>query len=221
VRLEDLLDRLHRRSSPDQHSHVSPLDGLPTLGGRFALKPLAFASNELGLGALVREQPEGHRTLTVGGMWLERSTRPAGLVDSSCDPVGDGEDARSRPEVLRQRDPLVALAVGARKVVGEADEVVHGGSPPGEDRLPRITNRGDRVPAPSECLQHSSLRDVRVLVFVEQHDRILLDVGLLDVRVVLEHGHGLDDLIAEVDALEVVLGLHVRVDRRAELPALG
>jgi len=63
----------------------------------------------------------------------------------------------------------------------EVDEVADGGAAPAVDRLARVADGRDRVTAGVQRLEHESLRDAGVLVFVEQHHRVRSALDLTDL----------------------------------------
>ena len=93
------------------------------------------------------------------------------------------------------------------------------GAPEPVDGLHVVAHRGDvRIVAVDE-LEQMALCVVRVLVLVEENDRMTFAELGRQPRVAFDELHGETDLIAEVDAALVVLGSFVGVDERAEVEA--
>ena len=124
--------------------------------------------------------------------------------------VGGREDARPRAEVRVQRQLRGGRAVGPRELLREAEQVVERGPAPRVDVLVGVADRGDRVAGAEQRRHQLGLRDVRVLVLVEQHG---LEARAMVGDHVGEPRHDLEravDLVAEVDHAE--LGLQLAVD---------
>ena len=93
-----------------------------------------------------------------------------------------GDEARGGAENMRRR-AVIALEpddLGAGKILLEAQDVVDLGAAPAIDRLVVVADAADVVVALGEQPQPEILRDVGVLIFVDQH---VFEAALI----VLEH----------------------------------
>ena len=107
----------------------------------------------------VADQPD---LLALRQLGPERLAEPAARC-AAITPGGGGEDVRRRAVVLLEADHL-----RARKVLLEAQDVADLGAAPAVDRLVVVADAADVAVAAGEQPQPQVLRDVGVLVLVDQ-----------------------------------------------------
>ena len=137
------------------------------------------------------------------------------------DLVGQAQQAPAGALVERERERRCRPPVGRREVLGEPVEVGHRRTTPAVDGLAGVADRGHRMAATEQADEHPALRDAGVLVLVEQHDDRPLALGRPDLRERLGEPGRQGHLVAEVDRVEVGLGLPVGADQRRELRPLA
>ncbi len=103
-----------------------------------------------------------HDLLAFGHVGVQRLAEPALVLGDEA--RGGGENVRRRAVVALEPDHL-----GAGKVLLEAQDVVDFRSPPAVDRLVVIADAADVAMTLGEQPQPQVLRDVGVLVLVDQH----------------------------------------------------
>src|SRR5512139_1636689 len=156
---------------------------------------------------LVRQQPHHHRfglvLVVLGRHHLDRvadaEVAPQPLLEQlgivGNEAVGGLEDANGRAVVLLQLDH-----VQVRVVFVELAQVVGRRAAPAVDRLVDVADRGERRAHAGELLQQAVLRDVGVLVFVDQ------DVAQAVLPLLAQLGVGVEELGRQADQV-------VEVDR--------
>ncbi len=137
------------------------------------------------------------------------------------DGVGELEQAAAGALVDREVEALRRPAVRLGEMCREAVEVRHRRTPPAVDRLARVTDRRDRVPAAEQADEHPPLRDAGVLVFVEQHHPGARPLGDADLGHLLGEAGRERHLVAEVDGVEIHLGGPVGAHQRRQLDAFS
>ena len=132
-------------------------------------------------------------------------------------PIRRVEDHRSAAPIGLQREAVGRPAVDLTEVVAELQDVAGGRTPPAVDRLERVADRRDRVPAAEECPQQSGLRGGGVLVLVEQHHREpLTQLSCYLGRLLGQRGR-LGHLVGELDQAPLVLQPSVVVHQAQQL----
>ena len=137
-------------------------------------------------------------------------------------PLIMGDEARGRAEYMTG-GAIVALEpddLGAGEVGLEAQDVVHLGAAPAIDRLVVIANAANIAGPLREQAQPEILRDVRVLVLVDQHIAEALLIFGEHVGVLLEQPQILEQQIAEIGGVQLLKALLIQ---RVEVtrPAIG
>ena len=143
----------------------------------------------------------------------ERLAEPALVV---------GDEPRRRAENMPRR-AVVALEpddLGAGEVGLEAEDVVHLCAAPAIDRLVVVADAADIAAPLREQAQPEILRDVRVLILVDQHVAEALLIFFEHVLVLLEQAQILQQQIAEIGGVQLLQPLLIE---RIELarPAIG
>src|SRR5213076_2796406 len=111
------------------------------------------------------------------------------------------------PEVRVQRQLRGRRAVLTRELGREVEEVEQRRAPPRVDVLVGIADRRDREALAEQALDEPPLRDVRVLVLVEDDGREARTEVLRHLRVFLRDAKRQRDLIREVDDSALTLQL--------------
>ena len=213
--VERALQQAEQPRRAAQHGDVRPPRATVVqiddrLGDRAGLRPLIHVPGDRDLALTVlRRRTEllvGVRTLRLG--------------DRRDEGVGRGEDPSARAEVRVQREPRRGCAVRAPEPLRELEQVVQGRATPGVDVLIRVADGRDRMPGPEERVHQVRLRDVRVLVLVEEHRRVPRALVHHDARVPLGDLDRAVDLVAEIDHPELALQLAVARRGLGQLHAL-
>ena len=139
--------------------------------------------------------PDQPHLLALRQLGPERLAEPA-LVGGD-DAGGGGEDMRGRAVVLLEPDHL-----RAGEVLLEAQDVADLGAAPAVDRLVVVADAGDVAVAAGEQPQPQVLRDVGVLVLVDEDVAEPALVPLEHVRVRLEDRDDVEQQVAEVAGVE-------------------
>ena len=133
--------------------------------------------------------------------------------------VGEIEDARGRAPVVGQRVALSRPGSGIRhdgEVLWEVIDVVNAGTTPLVDGLAWIADGGHGMAIGEHCLEQSPLSHRRVLVFVEQNDRVMGPQLRAHLRRGAHYSQGKSDLVGEVDDLTIHLCRTKLIDESAE-----
>ena len=125
----------------------------------------------------------------------ERLAKPPGI---RCDQTrGGGQDVFGRPVVLFQPDHL-----GAGEVLFEAQDVADLGAAPAVDRLIVVADAADVLVPRRQQPEPEILRDVRILIFIDQNEAKPPLILLQNVNVLLEDRHHMQKQIAEVAGVQ-------------------
>ncbi len=172
----------------------------------------AAVRDPLRLGPFVEHAHDAHLALPVGVPGHEtlagRSLRLGHRADHR---VGRRQDARPRAEVRVERQLGRRRAVGLGELLREPEQVVQRRATPRVDVLIRVSDRGDRVAGAEQRGHQLRLRDVRVLILVEQDGLEARAMVRDHIREPVDDLQRAVDLVAEVDHAE--LGLQFAVDR--------
>ena len=173
-----------------------------------------------GFGRLVGPQADGDRAVAevrevpqdlVRGTPLRRH-----VVDQL---VRQRQDAGAGTEVDLERQDARLRSVALHELLGEHEKVVQAGAAPRVDVLVGVADGHHRVAVRHQPLQHPRLRDVRVLVLVEQREPVARQEVGHDARVGGDLA-GETDLVAVVEHAARFLRLLVGLDDAGELDAL-
>ena len=172
-----------------------------------------------------RRGARAHRQRVPGGSQATRDPGRLvvdGLAERDLDRACPGAGVRAQRDrhragaqrlghrVRRRQDGAVVAEAGGQRIdggrrgVGPRERDVEGAhvagtrTAPAVDRLERIADRGDRVPAAEQPAQHDDLRVAGVLVLVEQHCAVARPLDRGDL-VELRQRRGQAHLVAEVD----------------------
>ena len=121
--------------------------------------------------------------------------------------VGRLQDPGARAEVRVERKLHGRRTVGARELLREVQQVEQAGAAPRVDVLVGVAHGRHRMSFAEHARDQLRLRDVGVLVLVEQHGAEPLPVLGGHLRVLLDHLERQRDLVAEVDRAQVALQL--------------
>ena len=117
------------------------------------------------------------------------------------------EDPRPRTEVGVQGELGRLFSLGRGELLRELEQVEERCPAPRVDVLIRVAHRGHRMAAAEDAGHQARLRDVRVLILVEEHRGEAVAILLGDLGVPLHDVERELDLIAEVDHPELALQL--------------
>ncbi len=146
-----------------------------------------------------------------------------------CDAVAGPQ--RRRDRVRQAQQPAAAalvdrqlvhprrLTVTTAEVQRESVEVRHRRPPPTVDRLAGVTDGGHRMAAAEQAGEHPPLRHGGVLIFVQEHNPGPGALQRADLGHAVRQPDGERDQIAEVDDVQLLLGLPVLRHDGGELPA--
>ena len=147
---------------------------------------------------------------------------PLRVRDGSDDRVRGGEDPGPGTEVRVQGEAGGRCPVRPGEPLGELQQVVERGAPPRVDVLVRVADGRHRMTLTEQGVHQVRLRDVRVLVLVQEHGAEARAVIGDDLRVPLRDLDRAIDLVPEVDHAQLALELPVPRARLGELqPLLG
>ena len=141
------------------------------------------------------EATETFARVGVGAVGEQRLAEPALVVGDEV--RGGAEDVRGRAVVALEADDR-----GAGKILLEAQDVVDLGAAPAVDRLVVVADAADVRPPLGEQPQPEILRDVGVLVLVDQHVAEALVVVGEHVRVLAEDPQRLEEQVAEIGGVQ-------------------
>ncbi len=133
--------------------------------------------------------------VAVGAVGEQRLAEPALVVGDEV--RGGAEDVRGRAVVALEADHG-----GAGKILLEAEDVVDLGAAPAVDRLVVVADAADVLASLGEQPQPEILRDVGVLVLVDQHVAEALVVVGEHVRMLAKDLQRLEDEVAEIGGVE-------------------
>ena len=103
------------------------------------------------------------------------------------------------------RRAVIALQsdyLGAGKITLEAQDVFHFGATPAIDRLIVVADHANVLVGPGQKPQPEILRDIGVLIFVDQHISEAPLVFFQNLRVILEDGDGFQQQIAKIGGVQ-------------------
>ncbi len=145
---------------------------------------------------LLRIPGAGHGDLLAQlVLGAQRLAEPALVVG---DEVGGGrEDMAGRAVIALEPDHG-----GAGEILLEAQDVVDLGATPAVDRLVVVADAAQVLRPLGEQPQPQILGDVRVLIFVDQHEPEALLILAQHLRVLAEQADGLEQEVAEVGGVE-------------------
>ena len=125
----------------------------------------------------------------------QRLAEPAFIVGDEM--RGGGEDRAGRAVVALEPDHL-----RAGEVVLEAEDVVDLGAAPAIDRLVVVADAADVLARLGEEAQPEILRDIGVLILVDQHVAELAVIVGEHVRLLAEEAQAFEQQVAEIDGVQ-------------------
>ena len=159
--------------------------------------------------------PQGsdHDLVAVPGLGPQGLAEPAAIMRDHA--TGRTQDARRRAVVLLEPDHRGAGEVGL-----EAQDVADLGAPPAVDRLVVVADAAQIAPGLGEEPQPQILRDVGVLVFVDQD---IVEASVVvgeDLGVLREQAQVVQQEVAEIDGVDGLEALLIALVERHR-PAVG
>ena len=200
---QPLLELAGLKAGAHQHRHAA--QRLP-----FAAQPLHLVANHPRLVLAVPDAAYVHLLAAVA-LGPQRLAEPAAIVGDQ--PGGGCENVRRRTVVALQPDHP-----RARKIALEAQDVADLGAAPGIDRLVVVADAAEIAMPLRQCPKPQILRDVGILVLVDEHIAELPLILRRDFRVLAKDREPVQQQVAEIDGvqrLEPLLVLAVERQRQA------